>query len=224
MLHSILNGGDLHAPTNYLVENNTGGNIPALKVVTFTGIGTNFPSIRTVSSIVDPVRGVTMTAIANTSGSNVGYITGLGFLIDVDTHLWPVGTQLFADSSGNLTTTVNGPLVATVYQQDPVNGYLFIEDVSQAGSGGGGSGDVVGPGSATDKAIARFDGTTGRLIQDSPYSIVQDGGAVQAQAFVSNRQILHDVNVPNHYEMFGSDIELISGDIILNGDAQLILL
>ncbi len=32
--------------------------------------------------------------------------------------------------------------------------------------GGGGSGDVIGPASATDNALARFDGATGKLVQD----------------------------------------------------------
>lgn len=38
--------------------------------------------------------------------------------------------------------------------------------------GGSGSGDVVGPASATDNALARFDGTTGKLIQDG--TVTQD--------------------------------------------------
>jgi len=42
-------------------------------------------------------------------------------------------------------------------------------DVSM--SAGGGSGDVVGPASATDNAIARFNGTTGKLIQNSGITI-----------------------------------------------------
>jgi hypothetical protein len=42
--------------------------------------------------------------------------------------------------------------------------------------GGGGSGDVVGPASATDNAIARFDGTTGKLIQNSAKAILDDDG------------------------------------------------
>lgn len=37
--------------------------------------------------------------------------------------------------------------------------------------GGGGSGDVVGPASATDNAVARFDTTTGKLIQNSGVTI-----------------------------------------------------
>ena len=36
-----------------------------------------------------------------------------------------------------------------------------------AASGGGGSGDVVGPASSTDNALVRFDSTTGKLIQNS---------------------------------------------------------
>lgn len=35
-------------------------------------------------------------------------------------------------------------------------------------AGGAGSGDVVGPGASIDNAIPRFDGTTGKLIQDYP--------------------------------------------------------
>jgi hypothetical protein len=42
-------------------------------------------------------------------------------------------------------------------------------------AGGGGSGDVVGPASATDNAIARYDSTTGKLIQNS-VGILDDSG------------------------------------------------
>lgn len=40
-----------------------------------------------------------------------------------------------------------------------------------AGAGGGGTGDVVGPASATDNAIVRFDGTTGKLVQNSGITV-----------------------------------------------------
>lgn len=43
--------------------------------------------------------------------------------------------------------------------------------VSVAVSGGGGTGDVVGPASATDNAIARYNLTTGKLIQNSGITI-----------------------------------------------------
>jgi hypothetical protein len=47
-----------------------------------------------------------------------------------------------------------------------------------------GTGDVAGPGSATDNAIARFDGTTGKLIQNSGVTIT-DGGVLTTTANVS---------------------------------------
>jgi len=42
-------------------------------------------------------------------------------------------------------------------------------------SGGGGSGDVVGPASAVDNALTRFDTTTGKLIQSSTVSLGDTG-------------------------------------------------
>lgn len=46
-----------------------------------------------------------------------------------------------------------------------------------AAANGTGGGDVVGPASATDNAAVRFDGTTGKLIQNGPVTI-GDTGAV----------------------------------------------
>lgn len=53
--------------------------------------------------------------------------------------------------------------------------------LTAASTGSSGSGDVVGPGSATDNSVARFDATTGKLIQDTGSSfVISDGGAVTA--------------------------------------------
>ena len=41
--------------------------------------------------------------------------------------------------------------------------------------GGGGSGDVTGPSSSTDEAVARFDSTTGKVIQNSVVTIDDSG-------------------------------------------------
>lgn len=45
-------------------------------------------------------------------------------------------------------------------------------------SSGPGSGDVVGPASSTDNAVARFDGTTGKLLQNSAVTIADTTGAI----------------------------------------------
>lgn len=45
-------------------------------------------------------------------------------------------------------------------------------------TGGGGTGDVVGPASSADEAIARFDGTTGKLLQNSTVKITDNGSLI----------------------------------------------
>lgn len=57
---------------------------------------------------------------------------------------------------------------------DPANPQRAIVTVS--GGGGGGGGDVVGPAGATDNALARYDGATGLLIQNSVAILTDAGG------------------------------------------------
>lgn len=49
--------------------------------------------------------------------------------------------------------------------------YGKLVTFNNGGSGSSSSGDVVGPASATDNGFARFDGTTGKLIKNSPATI-----------------------------------------------------
>jgi hypothetical protein len=48
---------------------------------------------------------------------------------------------------------------------------------SSGGGGGGGTGDVAGPASSTDNAVARFDGVGGKTLQNSTL-VVSDAGNV----------------------------------------------
>ena len=59
------------------------------------------------------------------------------------------------------------------YSGDPANPTVLY----QSGGGGGGSGDVVGPSSSTDNAVARFNLATGKLLQNSLVTI-SDTGAI----------------------------------------------
>lgn len=74
--------------------------------------------------------------------------------------------------------TSTGPAVLTV---GAVADGEFLKrsgtSIISAAAGGGGLGDVVGPSGATDNALARFDTTTGKLIQNSTVT-VDDNGAV----------------------------------------------
>jgi hypothetical protein len=72
-------------------------------------------------------------------------------------------------TSVNVTTPVSKPTVSVTQEGD-----VTVE--INYGGGSGGSGDVVGPASSTDNAIVRFDGTTGKLIQDSGITIA-DGAS-----------------------------------------------
>lgn len=78
-----------------------------------------------------------------------------------DNHI-PVSGGVYDDGSNTIAP----------FQVDSSTGRLKISATVS-----GGSGNVVGPASATDNAIARFDGTTGKLIQNSVV-LVGDTGAV----------------------------------------------
>lgn len=56
--------------------------------------------------------------------------------------------------------------------------YLKADGTWATVSGGGGSGDVVGPASATDNAVVRYDATTGKLVQNSGV-IIDDSNNVK---------------------------------------------
>lgn len=226
MFHEQLTGYDLHAPTNQFVENDTGTDIPALKAVTYNGFGpSSFPSIVLADGSTDRVRGITQINVSASGG--FGVITGLGFLIGnatipVDTSLWPPGQVLYADTSGNLVITPIGTPVATVYKSDPVDGIIYVENSFIAG--GGGTGNVIGPATSTDKAIARWNGTTGTLIQDSQGTLVQDSGAIQTQAIIVQKSITGVVSVPTNFAMLASGIEIEGGEIDIETDAELVIL
>lgn len=58
------------------------------------------------------------------------------------------------------------------FKIDSSTGRLLVDNA------GGGSGDVVGPASATDNAVVRFDGTTGKLVQNSAVIIADTTGVI----------------------------------------------
>jgi hypothetical protein len=73
----------------------------------------------------------------------------------------------------------SGNLVAGELAINTLDGKLYYKNsagtVTLLASTSGASGDVVGPASATDNALARFDLTTGKLIQNS-VGILSDAG------------------------------------------------
>lgn len=79
------------------------------------------------------------------------------------------------DTTGELVLKTNGTTTAVTID---TNQNVTIEgDLTVNGTFVGG-GDVTGPASSTDNAVARFDGTTGKLIQNSAVTIADTSGDI----------------------------------------------
>jgi plastocyanin len=107
----------------------------------------------------NPLHPVTVTLAANTTYTMWIQQTGSNlteYALSTNPYWVPATSDLPADYSGD-------PAQPTV--------------LYQSGGGGAGSGDVVGPSSATDNAVPRFDLATGKLLQNSLVTI-SDTGAI----------------------------------------------
>ena len=87
-----------------------------------------------------------------------------------------VGTVPVANGGTGASTAADG-LNNLLPSQTGNNGKVLATDGTNATWTTNGSGDVVGPSSATDNAVARFDTTTGKLIQNSVTTIDDTGNA-----------------------------------------------
>jgi hypothetical protein len=94
------------------------------------------------------------------------------------------GTATNVPLAINLTSSALGAELALNY----ADGKLYYKNssgtVTLLASAAGSLGDVVGPASATDNALARFDLTTGKLIQNS-VGILSDAGALSGITDIS---------------------------------------
>jgi hypothetical protein len=88
--------------------------------------------------------------------------------------------DLIASPTAGLTVYNSSTSALNVY-----NGSIWV-----AVGGGGGSGDVVGPASATDNALARFDTTTGKLLQDGTISASDVTAGVVTLATIGNNDLV----------------------------------
>lgn len=77
-------------------------------------------------------------------------------------------------------SVVVGNECSVLFHSEDNPGDAVVISVHGSGPPAGGAGDVVGPASATDNALARFDGTTGKLIQNSGTTL-DDSGNLSVQ-------------------------------------------
>jgi hypothetical protein len=129
MFHDKLRGPALHAPSNEQVENNSGVTIQKLQVVSLDGHGTLFPQVVLANPNLRNNFGIALQEIKD---GDQGVVCTVGFMVKVNTSSWTVGTLLYSDVNGNLTTTPLGNPVALVNKQDSTCGELYVVAIADA--------------------------------------------------------------------------------------------
>ncbi len=173
----LVNGGVLGTPSSGTATNLTG--LPISTGVSGLGTGVATALAVNVGSAGAPV--VNGGALGTPSSGTATNLTGLPLSTGV------TGTLPVANGGTGQTTYTDGQLLignstgntlakATLTAGSGISITNGSGSITIAASGGGGSGDVVGPASSTDNAFTRFDGTTGKLIQNSTGATLSDTG------------------------------------------------
>jgi hypothetical protein len=174
----VVNGGALGTPSSGTATNLTG--LPISTGV--SGLGTGVATALAVNVGSAGAAVVNGGALGTPSGGTATNLTGLPLSTGV-TGTLPVanggtgqtsytdGQLLIGNSTGNTLTK------ATLTAGTNVTITNAAGAITIAATGGGGTGDVVGPASSTDNAFARFDSTTGKLLQNSTGATLSDTGA-----------------------------------------------
>ena len=195
-------------PTNgqLLIGNGTGYSLNTLG----TGVGisvTNGLGTITVANtgVLSNIAGTGISvsgATGNVTISNTGVLswsggtTGLTPATATTGAVTLAGTLAIANGGTNNTVTPTAGAVA--YGTGTAYGFTAAGTAGQvltsAGAGvptwtTNAGGDVTGPASSTDNAIARFDGTTGKLIQNSVTTIDDTGAATGFTTFAASTSV-----------------------------------
>lgn len=151
----VSNGTDVVTATNYQVGDIV-GNVTGNVFGNVTG--------NVTGNLTGNVSGnLTGNVTGNVSGT-AGNVTGIVAIANGGTNATTVGNariNLLPAYAGNANRVLRLNGTATDVEWSPVN-----------------TGDVVGPASASANALARYNGTTGKLLKDSSLFVTDDGNVV----------------------------------------------
>jgi hypothetical protein len=140
----------------------------------------------------------------------------------------PGGTDVALADGGTGASLTDPNADRIMFWDDSAGGVTWLE----VGSGltltdttltvaGAGTGDVIGPNSATDNAIVRFDATTGKLIQDSAVTIDDTTGKLTGARFGNTGLKVEDTNASHLLTIApGSDLSADRTLTLTTGDAD----
>ena len=156
--------------------------------VTFTGIN-DLTAAGTITSTTLTDGTLTINAGTITGATSITSTTLTDGTLTINAGTITGATSITLDSlliqdpgvgTNTITMVAPNPLGASYNLTLPPNDGNSGEFLSTNGAGilswaSAGSGDVVGPASSTDNAIARWDGTTGKLLQNSSATLDDSG-------------------------------------------------
>ena len=176
----------------------TGTTTPSIVAGTNVTVSGTWPNQTINATSSGSVTGVTATAPVVSSGGTAPVISMAAATTSVNGYLTSTDWNTFNNklaTNGSAASLTGLPLTTGVTGLLPVlNGGTGTASPSLVqgtnvtitgtwpnqtinASGGSGGGDVSGPGSSTDNAVARFDSTTGKIIQNSGV-VINDSGEV----------------------------------------------